>query len=394
MKVLSINVGSSSLKFTLFKFPEKEVLAKGYFERIGLNDSYYVITIYDSIVEQYQHLKNHENAINVLSELLIDLNIVKTLDEINIVAHRVVHGEEKYKKPTIIDHEVISDIKKYSILAPLHNPINLMGIETLLKILPNVFHVAVFDTSFYQTIKPNKYLYPIDLKFYEEDRIRKYGFHGTSHKYITNKLSEKLNKTDLKIINCHLGNGVSITAIDSNKAVDTSMGFTPLSGAMMGTRSGDIDLGVVEYLENINKMTIEEIMNTLNKKSGLLGVSKISHDIRDLEKSDDPRAKLALDMFTSSIADYIVVYNNLLNNADIISFTAGIGEKSFKVRKMILDKLKTLNIILDEEKNQNTFSTFEKISKEESKIDVYVVPTNEELLMAMEAYQIVRNEEI
>ncbi len=392
MKILSVNAGSSSLKFSLIKLPEEFEIASGLFERISLDNSFYKIKFNDINIKEEAKITNHEKAINILIEELLENKVINSLEEIEGIGHRVVHGGEKYIKSVIIDDDVIKGIEDCSELAPLHNPANLTGIKAFLKHLPNVTNVAVFDTAFHQTMKQDIYLYPIPYDLYTNYGIRKYGFHGTSHKYINQYISKYLKKDNLKVISCHLGNGSSITAIDSGQVVDTSMGFTPLAGLMMGTRSGDIDPGIIEYLMKKTNKSIDEVMHILNKESGLLGISGLSSDSRDVEIAaldGDERSNLAEEICSNKIVNYIAMYNNLLNGADIIAFTAGIGENSKLMRERVLDKLTSLNIAYDKDKNDFR-GEFRKISTRKSKIEVYVIPTNEELMIALETYDLIK----
>lgn len=390
MKILSVNAGSSSLKFTLIELPAKTTIASGIFEKIGIEGSSYTIK-YNGLKHVIETpLKDHSVAVSKLIEELLNLNIINSLEEIEGVGHRILHGGQEFIKPTILTKEVIEKISKYNELGPLHNPANLMGAEAFMNALPNAIQVGVFDTSFHATMKPEEYLYPVPYEWYEKYGVRKYGFHGTSHRYINKTISEYLNRDDLKVISCHIGNGGSITAIDSGKVVDTSMGFTPLAGIMMGTRSGDIDPSILEFISKKTGESISEITNDLNKKSGFLGVSGVSSDSRDIEKSvaeGNKRAELAQNIFANKIANYIAMYNNRLDGADVIVLTAGIGENSPIMRKLIIDRIKSLGVKLDESKNDFR-GEFRKISTEDSKIPVYVIPTNEELMIAMDTMEL------
>ena len=284
MIVLSVNAGSSSLKFTAYKMPEEEVLISGTFERIGIDGGFYTIKINGEKIKKEKDLPNHEVAVNTLLDELLLNKVIKSFDEIEAIGHRVVHGGEKYTKSVIVDDEVKKAIRDLSDLAPLHNPANLMGIETFCKLLPNAKNVAVFDTAYHQTMPPSSYIYPVPYEWYTKYGVRKYGFHGTSHRYINNKIQEILGRKDLKVISCHLGNGGSLTAIKDGKVIDTSLGFTPNAGLMMGTRSGGIDLNIIPYVVKKSGYNLEKIVDDLNKKSGFLGVSGISSDARDIDK--------------------------------------------------------------------------------------------------------------
>lgn len=384
MKIISINAGSSSLKFTLFELSDKKVIASGLFEKIGLSDSLYTIKYNGEKIKKEISLPDHSVAVKTLIEELLNLKIVSSLDEIEGVGHRILHGGPEFTDPVVLNEEVIKRISKYNELGPLHNPANILGIEAFMKALPNTINVGVFDTGFHHTMKETEFLYPVPYEWYTEYGVRKYGFHGTSHRYVYGEISAYLKNNKLKAITCHIGNGGSVTAIDSGRVVDTSMGFTPLAGLMMGTRSGDIDPSILEYICNKKKISISEATNELNKKSGLLGISGVSSDSRDVEEAcnnGNQRAILAQEIYAQKIANYIAMYNNLLNGADVIVLTAGVGENSSHMREMIIERIKSLGVKLDTEKN-NFRGEFRCISTDDSKIPVYVVPTNEELMIA------------
>jgi len=392
MKVLTVNAGSSSLKFACYKMPEEEVLISGYFEKVGLDGSFYTLKINGEKVKKEKSIQNHEEAIKILLSELTENKIVNDIREIEGVGHRVVHGGDKYADSTIIDNSVISEIEKLCPLAPLHNPANLTGINAVRNVLPNVKMVAVFDTAFHQTIEKDKYLYPVPYSYYENYGVRKYGFHGTSHKYISEKTAEILGRDDLKIISCHIGSGASVSAIKNGKCVDTSLGFTPNTGVMMGTRSGDIDSGIIPYMVENANMSLESVMNDLSKNSGLLGVSGVSSDDRDVENGaleGNERCRLAQTMYQQRVADYIAKYYVMLDKADVIVFTAGLGENSKNFRKGTIEKLKALDIYLDEERN-NVRGEIAQISSDESKTLVYIIPTDEEVMIARDAYELVK----
>ena len=394
MKIISINAGSSSLKFTLFELPEKEVIASGLFEKIGLNDSSYTIKYNGEKIKKEVSLPNHSVAVECLISDLKELGIVKSLEEIEGVGHRILHGGDEFSAPVILNDEVIKRISKYNELGPLHNPANLLGAKAFMEALPSAINVGVFDTAFHQTMDMEHFLYPVPYEWYEKYGVRKYGFHGTSHRYVYGEISKYLKRDDLKVITCHIGNGGSITAIDSGKVVDTSMGFTPLAGIMMGTRSGDIDPSILEYIANKKGETISEVTNELNKKSGFLGVSGISSDSRDIEQAvlkGNERAILAQNMYSSKIANYIAMYNNMLGGADAIVLTAGIGENSSLMRKLIIEKIASLGVKLDESKNDFR-GEFRCISSGDSTIPVYVIPTNEELMIAEDTLYLKENQ--
>ena len=390
MKILAVNAGSSSLKFSLIELPEKNVVASGLFEKIGINGSCYTIKYNGEKVKKEVNLVDHSVAVRILMEELINMGIISSLDEIEGVGHRMVHGGQEFTESVVLTEDVLARVAKYNELAPLHNPANIMGVKAFMKALPNTIQVGVFDTAFHTTMKEAEYLYPVPYEWYEKYGVRKYGFHGTSHRFINKTISEYFGRNDLKVISCHIGNGGSITAIDSGKVVDTSMGFTPLAGIMMGTRSGDIDASMLSYLEGKTGKSLEELTNDLNKKSGLLGVSGVSSDSRDVEMAADEgneRAILAQEMYAKKIANYIAMYNNLLGGADVITLTAGVGENSKTMRKSIIEKIASLGVKIDDEKNDFR-GEFRLISTDDSKIPVYVVPTDEELMIAMDTMEL------
>ena len=390
MKILAVNAGSSSLKFTLIELPEKNVVASGLFEKIGISGSCYTIKYNGEKITKEVNLIDHSIAVKILMEELINMGIISSLDEIEGVGHRMVHGGQEFTESVVLTEDVLARVAKYNELAPLHNPANIMGVKAFMKALPNTIQVGVFDTAFHTTMKEAEYLYPVPYEWYEKYGVRKYGFHGTSHRFINKTISEYFGRNDLKVISCHIGNGGSITAIDSGKVVDTSMGFTPLAGIMMGTRSGDIDASMLSYLEGKTGKSLEELTNDLNKKSGLLGVSGVSSDSRDVEMAADEgneRAILAQEMYAKKIANYIAMYNNLLGGADVITLTAGVGENSKTMRKSIIEKIASLGVKIDDEKNDFR-GEFRLISTDDSKIPVYVVPTDEELMIAMDTMEL------
>ena len=389
MKILSVNAGSSSLKFTLFEMPAQTVIASGLFEKIGLSDSFYSIKINGEKITKEKALDNHSIAVETLMQELISMNIIKSLDEIEGVGHRIVHGGPNFTKTTLLNEEIVKELAKNDDLAPLHNKAHIMGINAFMEALPNATQVAVFDTAFHSTMDKKEYLYPVPYEWYEKYQVRKYGFHGTSHRYINKTISEYLKRDDLKVISCHIGNGGSVTAIASGKVVDTSMGFTPLAGIMMGSRCGDIDASILNYVSKKTGKSLEELTNDLNKKSGLLGISGISSDSRDVEaaaEEGNERAILAQEMYAQKVANYIAMYNNLLNGADVIVFTAGVGENGIDMRRMIIDKVASLGVKIDNEKNSFR-GEFRLISTDDSKIPVYVIPTNEELMIALDTME-------
>ena len=384
MKILSINAGSSSLKFSLINMEDESVIASGVFERIGIDGSY-------TIKFNGEKIKEDAKLVNILLEKLISLNIVSSLDEIEGVGHRVVQGKDVFDKSVIVDDEVMKKLDSIKHFAPLHNPANMLGIEAFQKALPNAVNTVVFDTAFHQTMSPETYLYAVPYEWYTKYGIRKYGAHGTSHRYITEVVEETLKTDKFKLISCHIGNGASITAIKDGKCVDTSMGFTPLAGVMMGTRSGDVDPSIIPPVMEAENKNIDDIINDLNKNSGVLGLSGISSDMRDLEDAyfkGDERAILTMNKYVRRITDYIAQYYVLLGGADVIAFTAGVGENGPVVRKLVCDNLACLGVKLDEEKN-NVRGKFTLISSDDSKIKVYVIPTDEELMIARDTLELI-----
>ena len=392
MKILSVNAGSSSLKFTLFEMPEEKEIISGVFERIGEETSLYSIKINGEKIKKDCVLKNHEEAVKILTEELINYNVVKDLHEIGGVGHRVVHGGDKYADSVIITEDVTNTIRNLFHLAPLHNPSNLMGIEAFQEFIPDTKEVAVFDTGFHQTMPKENYMYAAPYEWYEKYGVRRYAYHGISHQYITEYMQNYLGKKDVNLITCHLGGGCSMYSIKDGKCFDTSMSFSTNSGLIMGTRSGDIDAFIVPYVMKESGMTMEEVLDSLNKKGGLLGVSGISNDSRDIEEgveSGNERCILAQELFTNRIVGYIGKLAIFMDKIDAICFTGGIGENSSMTRKDIINKLSKLGIVLDEEAN-NTRGKFTLITKEESKIPCYIVPTNEELMIAKDTYNVVK----
>lgn len=390
MKILTVNAGSSSLKFTLFEMPEEKAIASGLFEKIGLNGSSYTIKYNGEKITKEYDLKDHSVAVKKLMDELIALGIINSLDEIEGVGHRILHGAQEFSEPTVLNMDVVQAISKYNELGPLHNPANLMGATSFIEALPNVINVGVFDTAFHQTMDEEEFLYPVPFEWYQDYGIRKYGFHGTSHKYIWKFMSEVLGNS-AKIISCHIGNGGSLCAIRGGKVVDTTMGFTPLAGIMMGSRSGDIDPSIIPFIMKKLNKSADEIITMLNKNSGLLGVSGVSSDSRDVEagaNEGNERCLLAERMYAQKIANFIAMYNNLLDGADAIVFTAGVGENSINMRKMIIERIHSLGVMVNDELNK-VRGEFRKISTDESKIALYVVPTNEELMIAMDTYNII-----
>ena len=391
MKILSVNAGSSSLKFQMYEMPEEKVLISGVFERIGINDSLYTIKINSEKITKKAELPNHKEAVRILVEELLDNNVIKSLDEIKGIGHRVVQGADKFDKSVLIDDEVVEIISELSSLAPLHNPAAVTGIKAFKEIIPTAQAVAVFDTSFHQTMDKETYLYALPYNWYTDYQVRKYGAHGTSHNYVANRLSEILNKKDCRVIVCHLGNGGSITAVKDGKCVDTSMGFTPNAGVIMGTRCGDINASIIPYMMKKTNMTYQDIDNAINKQSGFLGISGVSSDSRDIEdgiKQGNERCLLAQHMFIRRVVDYIAKYYVLLNGVDAIAFTAGIGENSIDIRKGIIEKLAVLGIKIDEEKN-NVRGKEQLITTSDSSVPVYIIPTDEEVMIARDTYNLI-----
>ena len=398
MNILVVNCGSSSVKYQLINMKDESVLAQGLVERIAIEGS--ILTQKVAGKDKYivkTPMQNHKEAIKIVLDALVDEThgVIKNMNEINAVGHRVVHGGEKYSESVLVNDEVMANIEECVKLAPLHNRPNIIGIEACKSLMPSVPMAVVFDTAFHGTLPEKAFIYPIPYEFYENNAIRKYGFHGTSHKYVSNKVAEVLNKDikDLKIITCHIGNGASVTAVKGGKSIDTSMGFTPLAGVAMGTRCGDIDPAVVLYMITELGYSAEEVSNILNKKSGVLGVSGVSSDFRDVKEAayikGDPKSLLALDIFHYRIKTTIGAYIAAMGGVDVIVFTAGVGENSDVNRKGILEGLECFGIELDEEKNKVNGELTE-ISKDSSKVKVYVVPTNEELMIAKETMQLLK----
>ena len=394
MKILVLNSGSSSLKYQVIDTDTEEMLVKGYYERIGQPNAFLTHKVKGE-KHKFEHpVKNHEKAIQFVMERLTSeaYGIFKSLDELDAIGHRVVHGGEKFKKSVLITDEVIQGIKDNAVLAPLHNPAAILGIEACQKVIPGKPMVAVFDTAFHQTISKDKYVYPIPYEYYEKYGIRKYGFHGTSHQYVANRVAEIMNKDikDLKIVNCHLGQGASICAIQNGKSVETSMGLTPLGGIPMGTRSGDLDPSVVTYIMKKEKISAENMENILNKESGAFGISQVSIDFRDIEAealAGGKQAKLALDAYHYAIAGFIAKYAVAMGGIDVLTFTAGVGEKSPYTRSEICNQLGIFGVEISGKLNLVKGEEAE-ISTEASKVKVYVIPTNEELMIAKETEKV------
>ena len=386
-KTISINAGSSSLKWQLYLMPEEKVLAKGLLERIGLKDSISTVKFDGQSEKQVLDIEDHTQAVKILLDDLKRFNIIESYDEITGVGHRVVAGGEYFKDSALVDEEVIQKVEELSLLAPLHNPANAAGIRAFREILPDITSVVVFDTSFHTTMPEKAYRYPIPTKYYTENKVRKYGAHGTSHEYVAKEAAKILGRPieELKLITCHIGNGASITAVDKGVSVDTSMGFTPLGGVMMGTRTGDIDPAIIPYLmqytDDFN--TPEDISRVLNRESGLLGVSEKSSDMRDIHeamRAGDAKAQLANDIFVDRIQKYIGQYRAVLNGADAIIFTAGIGENSVTIRRLVVEGISWFGCNVDPEKNVRGAEG--EISSPDAKVKVLVIPTDEELVIA------------
>lgn len=393
-KIIAINAGSSSLKFQLFDMPSETVLTKGLVERIGIGDSVFTISVNGENQTEVSDITDHAVAVKILLSKLTDLGIIQSLDEIQGIGHRVVHGGEIFNDSAIITEETLKQIEDLSELAPLHNPANLVGIKAFQEVLPKVPAVAVFDTAFHQTMPEQSFLYSLPYEYYEKFGIRKYGFHGTSHKYVSERAAEILGRPieHLRLISCHLGNGASIAAIEGGKSIDTSMGFTPLAGVAMGTRSGNIDPALIPFIMDKTGKSADEVLDILNKKSGILGLSGISSDLRDniqAEKEGNERAKMALEVFASRIHKYIGSYAARMSGVDAIIFTAGIGENSIEIRERVLRGLEFMGIYWDPTLNnvrgQETF-----ISYPHSPVKVLIIPTNEEVMIARDVVRLAK----
>lgn len=391
-KIIAINAGSSSLKFQLFEMPSEDVITKGLIERIGLSDSIFNITANGEKIQEIIDIPDHEVAVKILLDKLTALGIIQSLDEISGIGHRVVHGGEEFTDSILLTEEVLSKIEELSDLAPLHNPANITGIKAFKRVLPNVPAVVVFDTAFHQSMPESSYLYSLPYEYYEKYGIRKYGFHGTSHKYVSQRAAELLGRPveQLRLISCHLGNGASIAAIEGGKSIDTSMGFTPLAGVTMGTRSGNIDPALIPYIMEKTNQTVEEVLDILNKKSGMLALSGFSSDLRDIEiqaKQGNSRAKLALDVFANRIHKYIGSYSARMNGVDAIIFTAGIGENSDTIRENILRGLEFMGVYWDPALNKvRGEEAF--INYPHSPVKVIIIPTNEEVMIARDVVRL------
>lgn len=391
MKVLAVNAGSSSLKFQMYEMPEEKVLISGVFERIGIENSFYTIKLNGEKIRKDVELANHSVAVGFLTKELLENNIVDSLEEIKGVGHRIVQGADKFDRTVIINGMVEDAIDELSALAPLHNPAALVGIKAFKEFMPNAVHTAVFDTAFHQTMPEEAFMYALPYEWYTEYGVRKYGAHGTSHKYVSRRINEILGREDTKIIVCHLGNGGSVSAVLNGKCIDTSMGFTPNAGVIMGSRCGDTDISILPYVMNITKMSAKEMDTVINKKSGLLGISGVSSDARDVEdgaKDGNKRCLLALKMYNRRVIEYIAKYYVLLGGCDAICFTAGIGENAIGTREEIMKGLEVLGVKVDEERN-NVRGCEALLTKDSSKIPCYLIPTNEEVMIARDTYNLV-----
>ena len=394
-KIISVNAGSSSLKFQLFEMPQETVLTSGVFERIGLEEGIFTIKVNGEKKVIKEPIPDHTKAVSMLLDALVNYKIVEHLDEIKGAGHRAVHGGEIFTVSVKVDDDVVEKFESLNDLAPLHNPAGLVGYRAFKEALPNCVHTFVFDTAFHSTMEPDTYLYALPYEYYEKYQVRRYGFHGTSHKYVAYRCAELMNKNieDMKIITCHLGNGGSVTAVDHGKSINTSMGFTPLAGVMMGTRCGDIDPAIVTFLQKKENLSAEEAEDILNKHSGMLGVSGVSSDGRDVEaaaKEGNERAVLTEKIFANRVASYIGSYYVQLGGLDAIVFTGGIGENDAKMRKRIIDRVKVLGADLDDAKNDGTRGVEKCLSPDNGKVAVWLIPTNEELMIARDAYQFVK----
>ncbi|MGD6841030.1 acetate kinase [Bacillus infantis] len=393
-KIIAINAGSSSLKFQLFEMPNEEVITKGLIERIGLNDAVFSISVNGEKQTEVTEIPDHEVAVKLLLNKLTDLKIIESLDEIEGIGHRVVHGGEEFADSAVITEEVLNKIDALSELAPLHNPANITGIKAFQQVLPNVPAVAVFDTAFHQTMPESSFLYSLPYEYYEKFGIRKYGFHGTSHKYVSERAAELLGRPleQLRLLSCHLGNGASIAAIEGGKSIDTSMGFTPLAGVTMGTRSGNIDPALIPFIMEKTGKSADEVLNVLNKESGMLGVSGFSSDLRDIEvqaSEGNERAELALEVFANRIHKYIGSYASRMYGVDAIIFTAGIGENSAEIRERVLQGLEFMGVYWDPALNKvRGEETF--VNYPHSPVKVIVIPTNEEVMIARDVVRLAK----
>ena len=395
MKILVLNTGSSSLKYQLIDMENEHVLASGKFERIGEDEAFITHKVNGQKIKIDHPAKNHEEAIDFALQQLInpEYKVIDSLDEISAIGHRLVHGGEKINQSTVINDEVVKVLEEYTDLAPLHNPPGIIGIKACQKVMPGKPMVGVFDTAFHQTMEKEQYIYPVPYEYYEKYGVRKYGFHGTSHMFVSNRLSEIVGKDikDLKIVTCHIGQGASICAVKGGKSIDTSMGLTPLAGIPMVTRSGDLDPSVVTYLMKKENLTVEQIEEILNKKSGLQGISGLAPDFREIENeshNNNERAKIAIEKFNYEIASFIAKYAMAMDGIDYIIFTGGVGENQSNIRKGICEKLGFMGVKIDNELNQ-VRGEEKEISSQNSEVKVYVVPTDEELMIAKETQRLI-----
>ena len=398
MKLLCVNAGSSSLKFQLFEMPEEKVLISGYIEKVGIEGSFWNTKVNGNKIKGEKYLKNHTEAVKVMLDEILKYGAVKDLSEIKGVGHRVVHGGEKYAESVLITDEVIKSIKELTKLAPNHHPGNLAGIEAMQDALPDVPMVAVYDTAFHQTLPKENYMYPVPMEWYEKYGVRKYGFHGTSHKYITEEMKKKLGRDDVNLIIAHVGSGGSLSAIKDGKCFDTTMGLTPLDGIMMGTRCGSIDPSIIDYVCKESGLNVDEVTMMLNKKSGYLGIAghSDSRDVEQAAKDGDENAELAIKMYNNRVANYVAQYYiELGGKVDAIVLTAGVGENGSAFRSALINKLAPLGLTLDEKENDSIASFKDKhegiISGKDSSIPVYVVPTDEEIMIIRDTYNIITN---
>lgn len=392
-KIMAINAGSSSLKFQLFEMPSEKVLTKGLVERIGLKNSVFTLTVDGEKRTRTLDIKDHEEAVDMMLARMIHYGIIKSVDELDGTGHRVVQGGDLFPTSALVNRDVEEKIAKLIELAPLHNAANLMGIQAFRRMLPDIPHVAVFDTSFHSTMPETAFLYSLPYQYYKAHKVRKYGAHGTSHKYVAQRAAEMMDRNHeegLKIISCHIGNGGSITAVKDGISVDTSMGFTPLAGITMGTRTGDIDVATIPYLMEKLHKSAEELLNVYNKESGVLGITGISSDMRDIEiaaENNEGRAQLALDIYVDRIQKYIGQYAVVMGGVDGILFTAGVGENSDTIRAAVCEKLEFLGVKVDPEKNNGLRGKEAIISTDDSRVTVMVIPTDEEVMIARDVME-------
>ena len=398
MKILVLNCGSSSIKYALYNMDDKSVMTSGGAERVGLDEAFVKVKMPDGTKKKVMHdIPEHTEGVKFIFSLLTDpeIGVIKSLDEIDAVGHRMVHGGEKFNKSVVLNDEVLEVFKSVSDLAPLHNPANLKGVKAVSELMPGLPQVGVFDTAFHQTMPAHSYLDAIPYELYEKYGVRRYGFHGTSHRYVSQRVCEFLgvNYNEKKIITCHIGNGGSVAAVENGKCVDTSMGLTPLEGLMMGTRSGDIDGGAVTFLEKKLGLDADGMSNLLNKKSGVLGITGISSDMREIDDAianGNERAKLALDMYNYRIKKYVGAYAAAMGGCDIIVFTAGVGENQYQMREAVCENMEYMGVKLDKEKNKTVRGVEEVISTPDSKVTVCVIPTDEELMIATDTMNLLK----